>query len=86
MKAYSEMTPTERTAYRIAQNREIDARIAAKGIDKTPAKVKRTSKSAQVALVDLIRSAPAEDRAILIDKLSQLKPLVTFRTNYRGIF
>ncbi len=61
-KPYHLMTPQERTALRIAQNRAINERVAEKGVATAP--VKRGRKPPTQSTADFIRATP-EERAEL---------------------
>lgn len=63
-KPYHLMTPAERTALRIAQNRAINERVAASG-PATPER-KRAQRAPEKSTSDFIRATPEERAALKI--------------------
>lgn len=77
------MTAAERLADRIETNRLIDAKLETVKAAQAHTKAVTRKRKAVNALAVLMSAVPEEDQKVLA---AHLRPLVTFRRNYRGIF
>lgn len=89
MKPYYQLTPAERLALRIAQNKEIEARVAAKMSAKAPAKVSKAGAAMDRAITKevkkLYKSTSEFDKALADTLLGLLGKRVSRKSASRKL-